>query len=293
VLLSQAAYPVITALPTLPPTPETPYTGQQATGAARASLQRALDNYKTGHINLPPQVAGSDLSRSDTRSFGESHASELSRMSSEATQSNVPVTPPPSGSQTLPPAVSVGKASMMESSSSPSLTKSQSPPINPSALNLSPAPIPAPSISSAVSGTSPISVAIPDPLRPTPVPAITDTPTIAETGVPITGGTGPGPASGSLRDIKAASPTAGPRTGGFAAGSGPPPTSFGAMDSSATGNANKWESAEQEKNRLAAEYSQARAAGQSEAAPKYENEDGDGPSRKDDDDELPPYQDSV
>lgn len=42
------------------------------------------------------------------------------------------------------------------------------------------------------------------------------TPTIAETGVPVSAGhDGPGPASGSLHDIRGASSTAGPRSGGL------------------------------------------------------------------------------
>lgn len=49
------------------------------TASARASLQHALDNYKPGHVDLHVQIGG-DLSRSDTRSFGESHASELSSL---------------------------------------------------------------------------------------------------------------------------------------------------------------------------------------------------------------------
>ncbi|KAJ4486222.1 Eisosome component PIL1-domain-containing protein [Lentinula aciculospora] len=317
VLLSQAAYPVITALPTLPPSPESPYTGAQATGAARASLQRALDNYKTGHINLPPHSAGSDLSRSDTRSFGESHASELSSISSETTQSNIPVTPPPTGVKVLPAAAPLRKLSI----DSTSLNKAQSPPpINPSALNLSPAPLPVSSHSNnsnaTPSSTSSMPITSPDALKPISLPTISDTPTIAETGVPVLASeSGPGPASGSLRDVKAASPTAGPRSGGFPSGDAPP-TSFGAMGAPATSNENKWESAEEEKKRLAVEYSQVHQ-GKSAPAPQYESAEdekkriereerekllksggqgptesgGAGSSKKEDDDELPPYQD--
>ncbi|KIK71066.1 hypothetical protein GYMLUDRAFT_33193 [Collybiopsis luxurians FD-317 M1] len=314
VLLSQAAHPIIHALPTLPPSPESPYAGAQATGAARASLQRALDNYKTGHINLPPQSTGSDLGRSDTRSFGESHASELSSIGSET---NVPVTPPLSGSKILPPPAKLSVDSTSSVSTSPP-AKSQSPPINPSALNLSPAPIPAANSSSALgvsSATSTSPILVPDPLRPTPIPSVTDTPTIAETGIPVLSESGPGPASGSLRDVKAASPTAGPRSGGLPAND-TPPTSFGAMGS-VVGEASKWESAEQEKKRLAAEYSQAHS-GEAGPAPQYESAEdekkrlereerekllrsrqdsgagsgsGAGASKNNDDDELPPYQD--
>ena len=71
-------------MPTLPPTTANPYTGAEVTANARASLQHALDNYKLGHINLSLRVGG-DLSRSDTRSFGESHASELSSLASPST----------------------------------------------------------------------------------------------------------------------------------------------------------------------------------------------------------------
>ncbi|KAJ7181728.1 Eisosome component PIL1-domain-containing protein [Mycena crocata] len=242
VLLSQAATPVIAALPTYPPTKSAPYTGGQATGAARASLQRALDNYKTGHINLPPQTAGSDLSRSDTRSFGESHARELSSMSttdvSTSLQPGLPVTPPPGDLKHGLPVAS-SKASLATSPS-----EQVSPPIDPSTLNLSPAPIPnAPSPVNSVTVSSPIVVA------PTPThPAVL--PTVAETGVPVSAGaSGPGPASGSLHDIKAASSTAGPRSGGLPGNESAPAYGIAA-------GAQKFESASEEKKRLQA-YSEA------------------------------------
>ncbi|KAF9069102.1 hypothetical protein BDP27DRAFT_1421299 [Rhodocollybia butyracea] len=267
--LRETAQPVISALPTLPPSPESPYTGAQATGAARASLQRALDNYKTGHINLPPHSSGSDLSRSDTRSFGESHASELSSITSSetTTQSNVPFTPPLSGIKTSPPTV------VTDSTVIPA--KSQSPPIDPSTLNLSPAPIPASatssnslppsSFSSPSLSTSPIPIAVPHPMSATSTSQITDSPTMAETGVPLIASEhgGPGPASGSLRDIKAASATAGPRSGGLPADTSSPPASFGDVGASMTSTGNKWESADEEKKRLAAQYSTVRLDGTS------------------------------
>lgn len=263
VLLSQAASPVIAVLPVLPPSEKSPYTGAQATGAARASLQRALDNYKTGHINLPPQVAGSDLGRSDTRSFGESHANELSSMASgssdvsTAIHPSIPMTPPLEASKeqvqvpenTFAPPTSAPPSSFPShlSSHSAAAPKSQSPPIDPTHLNLSPAPIPASSPESTPSSTAPISI-------PNPEKAVTNlppiTPTVAETGLPVSAGAGgPGPASGSLHDIKAASSDAGPRSGGQP-GDGTS-NSFGVPSTA------KFESAEEEKKRLAAEYSQA------------------------------------
>ncbi|KAJ6610062.1 Eisosome component PIL1-domain-containing protein [Mycena sp. CBHHK59/15] len=230
ILLSQAATPIIAALPKYPPTPASPYTGGQATGAARASLQRALDNYKTGHINLPPQSAGSDLSRSDTRSFGESHARELSSMTSD-TQPGIPLTPPPSESKQLAPAPA-----------SPH-TKA-SPPIDPSTLNLSPAPIPHVTGAHSSGSSSSDAVMAPSPTLPT------DLPTVAETGVPVSAGAaGPGPASGSLHDIKAAASSAGPRSGGAPGNASVPAYGIAA-------GAQKFESAAEEKRRLQA-YSEA------------------------------------
>ncbi|KAJ6604719.1 Eisosome component PIL1-domain-containing protein [Mycena vulgaris] len=246
VLLSQAATPIIAALPTFPPTSAQPYAGGQATGAARASLQRALDNYKTGHINLPPQTAGSDLSRSDTRSFGESHARELSSMTSDVStslQPGLPLTPPPGSEKHLPPVASA------KPSAATAPSKAQSPPIDPSTLNLSPAPIP--------NVASPVAVSAQPILAP--IPTLAELPTVAETGVPVSAGaSGPGPASGSLHDIKGASSTAGPRSGGLPGNEASVPA-YGSMD-----GAQKFESASEEKRRLQA-YSE--AAQQPEAPP--------------------------
>ncbi|KAJ7597100.1 Eisosome component PIL1-domain-containing protein [Mycena floridula] len=213
VLLSQTATPIIKALPLFPPSIDKPYEGRQATGAARASLQRALDNYKTGHIHLPDHTEGSDLSRSDTRSFGESHASELSSistdLSSSSTQPGIPLTPPIIG-----PGSSIGKLGEHSTKSSQS-----SAPIDPNHLNLAPAAIPSPASSAS---------AIVDSKSPTA--ALGATPTIAETGTPVSAGvSGPGPVSGSLNDIR--SPTA--------------------------GQSAQYPSAEEEKKRLGQAYSQA------------------------------------
>ncbi|KAJ6519894.1 Eisosome component PIL1-domain-containing protein [Mycena sanguinolenta] len=235
VLLSQAAEPIIAALPTFPPSKESPYAGGQATGAARASLQRALDNYKTGHINLAPQMSGSDLSRSDTRSFGETHARELKSMASNTPSSELAphlrASPPPS--------------------TNPKAQSPTSPPIDPSALNLSPAPIP-PVAHSPLSPDNSSGVIAPTPTHPGELPTVAaDLPTVAETGVPVSAGAaGPGPASGSLRDIRAASNVAGPRSGGMP-GNEPSVPAYGIAAGS-----QKFESASEEKKRLQA-YSEA------------------------------------
>jgi hypothetical protein len=222
--LSQAATPIIAALPTLPPSAARPYVGSQATGATRASLQRALDNYKTGHINLPCNDAASDLSRSDTASFGESHASELSSIdasdSSIHTQSGLPVTPP--------------------AESIPSHT-----PIDPNVLNQTPAIIPIPSSQSPAMPPASLDFT---PTATTKLPPVI--PTVAETGVPVSAGpTGPGPASGSLQDIRAASASAGPRSEGLPGNE--TQTSYGqGVPPAADALAPKYESAASEKARL-------------------------------------------
>ncbi|KAF8912723.1 Eisosome component PIL1-domain-containing protein [Gymnopilus junonius] len=235
VLLSQAASPIIAVLPSVPPTPTAPYTGAQTTGAVRASLQRALDNYKTGHINLPPQLAGADLSRSDTRSFGESHASELSSLHSSASPTQA-TTPPSSFNKPLPSGPAPGQSTL---SPFPA-------PINPQALNNSPAPIPTASPSSTASPHTA------EASSPVPVPAL---PTVAETGVPVSAGpNGPGPASGSLHDIKGASSSAGPRTGGLSSNEITAAPAYG-QGPTVVAPVPRHETAEEEKKRLAAAYS--------------------------------------
>ncbi|KAG5648038.1 hypothetical protein DXG03_007073 [Asterophora parasitica] len=240
VLLSQASSPIIGALPTLPPSPTQPYTGAQTTGAARASLQRALDNYKTGHINLPPHPSGADLNRSDTRSFGESHASELSSINSDITNVSPGIaTTSPSEYKTSP----LPDAAQLHQS--PSRFPTDNTPIDPSTLNQSPSPLPAP---------SPINPVLPVPTSSSINPPVT--PTVAETGVPLSAGAeGPGPASGSLHDIKSASADAGPRSGGQS-GDKPDDNSpaYGQHPGAQTGQ--NYPSAAEEKRRLQALYSQ-------------------------------------
>jgi hypothetical protein len=181
-----------------------PYKGAGTTAAVRASLQVALDNYTTGRVTLPPVVPG--LDRSDTRSFGESHARELSKITSiHHSESSIPITPP------------ITASSLPEESHRPPTggpAKSQTAPIDPQMLNQAPAALPNPFVASQ-------SAVVTDEDAPKPI-----IPTVAETGVPLSGGAGP--ASGSLRDIRA--------------GSGP----AGAVKASGT----KYETAEEEKKRL-------------------------------------------
>ena len=158
-----------------------------------------MDNYKTGHISLPPQASESDLSRSDTASFGETHASELSSINSDSSLSLANVTP-------------LSSAKPLPSSASP---QPQGHPIDVATLNLSPTPV------SAVETT-------PDPAQTLPAA----TPTIAETGIPVTSdNSNTGPSSGSLLDIR---------------GQESAPSATPAVESQ------KYESAEEEKKRFAA-----------------------------------------
>lgn len=275
VLLSQASAPIIAALPIVPPTAASPYLGAQATGTARASLQRALDNYKTGHISLPSQVSGANLSRSDTVSFGESHASELSSINSEPLHSKLPDTPP---TVTQPLAAQIAP---QQSYQSPGVT-----PINPSSLNIAPTPIP---------NLPTVATPPPPPVTGSPSHPVPPVPTIAETGHPVVaGGDGPGPAKGSLHDLNKSTPatlTPIPMTATADADyiSTPtilvnPITEPGRTSASAqaVGPA-KYESAEEEKRRLEREEREHLLRG--DGGQTTETND-----KKDKNDDLPPYQ---
>ncbi|KAH8835889.1 Eisosome component PIL1-domain-containing protein [Flagelloscypha sp. PMI_526] len=190
VLLSQAASHVIQALPPVPPTAQNPYQGTQATAAARATLQHALDNYTTGSIKLDLPGAGADLSRHDTRSFGQSHSKELASIGTTNTGSQLT---PPLEDKTLESA----PAPAQSSTSVTSGASQHSNPIDPMALNNAPTAIPSHSGGVQLHDTA-------TPAAPAPAPIDTDvkpTPVVAETGVPISS-PDPGPSSGSLLDLK-------------------------------------------------------------------------------------------
>jgi hypothetical protein len=182
----------------------------EKTGSIRASLQHALDHWNPGQTTLSTP-AEAVLERSNTGSFGETHAAELQQIDTTNQGILQPATvvpvlnSPPATTQTLP-----GSS------------------INPAALNNEPSPIPSASPSAAVklpeSGDSEAKV-----------PAVT--PTVAETGIPVSGGRGgPGPSSGSLLDIRS------PQVSDAAN----PPAVEG-------GSTKQFESAEDEKKRLARE----------------------------------------
>ncbi|THH04437.1 hypothetical protein EW146_g10178, partial [Bondarzewia mesenterica] len=80
-LIAQASESILAHVPSIPPTPTQPYSSSEQTGSLRATLQHALDHWKPGQTTLAaPESA--KLDRSDTLSFGETHAKELSRITS-------------------------------------------------------------------------------------------------------------------------------------------------------------------------------------------------------------------
>ena len=259
-ILAQASEQVLQLLPSLPPSPTRRYENAQETAAVRAAVQKALDDWKPGHINFPAQHATVDLNRSDTKSFGETHASELSNMGHNDNQARRPSTPNLSSGTSLhdppvPAPVPIPAKVEMPSprpATSPSVA---SPPLQPGSLNLTPAELPAPTVTpstiatmSHTSGSDPID-------HPAKLPQVT--PTVAETGVPKSAGPdGPGPASGSLLEVKAEH------------------DSHGGAPGQTTGTTSKpYESAEDEKKRLAREERERllnQGPSTSTPAPKFE-----------------------
>ncbi|KAI0778536.1 Eisosome component PIL1-domain-containing protein [Trametes elegans] len=318
-LVAQAASAALPALPDIPPSKVQPYAGAQLTASVRTTLQQALDNYRVGDATLYlREPTAADLQRSDTRSFGETHAKELARINTADTHSatNIPVTPPTTVHDTPPQAPShttniaspnpasagvASPASALKASTPPDGTAT--PPLNPAVLNQAPAPIP-------VKATSPSPIVAPDPTEPT-VKVPTVTPTVAETGLPKSAGPdGPGPASGSLHDLKQPSPlsasasTATNALPGYGSSAPAQPESAaeekqrlereererllreGGSSQSSGSEQPKFESAEEEKKRLEREERERllAAGGSSGANPPSDAK------HPDDDGELPPYQ---
>ncbi|KAH9968955.1 Eisosome component PIL1-domain-containing protein [Russula dissimulans] len=251
-LVAQAAEAVTAELPSVPPSSDHPYTGVERTGPIRASLQHALDNWKPGQTTLSAP-ADAILDRSNTGSFGETHAEELQQIGTVEAQGSTQHVPSP-----IP-------------ASSPLATESTPASINPAALNNDPAPIP--------SNSPPVAVTISGPVG-TEAKVPTVTPTVAETGVPVSGGPGgPGPSSGSLHDIRASS-----------SGSTQPVSdtenTIVPEGSSSTSPSQQYESAEEEKRRLEREERERLLGGETHASGSKKDE-----GNADDGEVPPPYQD--
>jgi len=209
---------------------------------------------------LPGGISGGIGSAGvDTRSFGESHASELSRVSSFSGMAHTDSPQPMTAAPVVAPAAAATAAAgaMGYSASSPTSAVAAPPAasslsnvggvVNPALLNNNPAPIPEP-VSSSATVSSPSYVEPTSTISPSTFSNVaTDghsmvtssvapsAPTVAETGIPMTAGTGgPGPSTGSLnRDAKVPLDDS-------------PPYSFAAPGAGATGP----QSAEDEKRRL-------------------------------------------
>ncbi|KAL8278447.1 hypothetical protein RQP46_009137 [Phenoliferia psychrophenolica] len=189
------------------------YTGQERTAAIRGHTANALEQWNPAHPYVPtpelPSGGSSFLGRSDTGSFGSTHAHELSQLD----HASLPPQPSPSFAQTghssdntplstppilptRPVPIPVPNASLSsashQSSSSASLP-SGVPPIN--LAPTSPPPIPTATFSPPLSPSSAAQQAVTSPTLPA-IPGVPAGPTVAETGEPIVG-TG-GPASGQL-----------------------------------------------------------------------------------------------
>lgn len=297
-ILAQASDQVIQVLPSLPPSSTRTYEGAQDTAAIRAAVQKALDNWKPGHIEFPVQHAAVDLDRSDTKSFGETHASELSTIGQGDSPAPRPSTPnQPSGTSSHDPSISAPVPVLAKASPKPATSPIvSSPPLQAESLNNSPAELPKPTIVpsnittiSHTSGADPI-----DP--PAKLPQVT--PTVAETGVPKSAGPdGPGPASGSLLGVKAEHDSQG-NAPGHTTGTTPKPYESAedekkrlereererVLKQDSSTSTPKFETAEEEKHRLEREEREKLLAGGSntDPAPNAGRLDENG-------DELPPY----
>ena len=282
-------------MPSLPPSSARRYEGAQETAAIRAAVQKALDEWKPGHVTFPAHHAAVDLDRSDTKSFGETHASELSTIGHDDSPVPRPPTPKhPSGTSLHdPPVPAPAPIPAKTQATSPTVA---SPPLKAGSLNLAPAELPTPTITpsntttiSHSSGSDPI-----DP--PSKLPEVT--PTVAETGVPKSAGPdGPGPASGSLLEVKAEHESHG-STPGNTPGTTPKPYESAedekkrlereererVMKQVPSTPAPKFETAEEEKKRLEREEREKLLAGGNDTNPDSGSGEPD-----DNADELPPY----
>jgi len=164
-LLAGASEQLLRILPSSPPEN---YTGHQQTAAVRAALQNALDSGYIPQTEHLPLNVGQNIG--ETRSFGETHASEL----------NTITTVSDNGHEALN-----------------RVSHDSAAPINPAALNNAAASIP--STSTGAPRYAPPAVAPPPSSPPVSSTNLPKSPTVAETGVPLSAGAaGPGPATGTL-----------------------------------------------------------------------------------------------
>ena len=242
---------------------ESPHTGPSRVSASPPPQVHSPTTVPEKPTATPIAVPGAPASHGQPAS-----ASSLPSVPEKSAVTS-PVVPAPAPISAKSPAVTspVVRASPLGGSTSQTSLpgSSASPPIDPATLNNAPAPLPE-------SVSPPVPAAAPNPIEPeVKVPSVT--PTMAETGTPIAAkASDPGPASGSLKDLRnASSPPARPHV------DLPPPSSFALPEStsgpgSSTGG---FESAEDEKRRLEREERErllhGASASSSSGAPGYES----------------------
>ena len=266
ILLTQASEVLIDEC--LPDSTGTPYTAKQRTAEVRSTLQQSLDQW---HLN--PAIATTSpfkprtpsASTLDPRGFGETHRQELEHTPSvverqKADQEALDAHHRTStGAQHPSPTSGIGAANTgvnpaqlntnpatLPLPASANIGAPHSPPtagsptIQSNAGNKKPGLGPAVAVGAGVAAlsTSPSGGEVRPPAATDTTPASSNVtasihPTVAETGVPITSASGPGPASGSL---KSGTPT------------GPSPTWGDPAPTTAEGA--KYETANEEKKRL-------------------------------------------
>ncbi|CAG8725510.1 7703_t:CDS:2 [Acaulospora colombiana] len=231
-LLATASEQLLRVLPSSPPEQ---YTGNQQTAAVRAALQNALDSgYAPKEEHLPLNV-GNEIG--ETRSFGETHASELTTINTVTDNGH-------EGTAPINPAA-LNNAPAPLPSTSAATTHYNAPTTAPTPHYAAPSMGP-PSSTTHATHYSPPTAAPGNTTSSTSVP---HAPTVAETGVPVTAGAeGPGPATGTLNP--SATEEVRDRPGvGYGVGTHEQAPAYGGGTAPST---TTHESAEDEKRRLAA-----------------------------------------
>lgn len=223
ILLSQAGEAFLDVLPAEPASPSNPYNGVAQTAAIRHQVQQLLDDFKPGNYPSPfaPKNDASKRSPSGGTSpdgFGVTHKAELSRTPSVADKiERDDAAPAPE--QHTNPSEGVNPSNLNNTPAPIPLAHSQTSDTTKTSFTAVPAP--GSGVLSSSGGStvfshqaapSPHLYASPENLSGSGLPYVGATasdsspsasfshPTVAETGVPLTGdGAGPGPLSGSLR----------------------------------------------------------------------------------------------
>jgi len=223
----------------------------QQTAAVRAALQNALDSgYVPKSEHLPLNVGQTTGSIGETRSFGETHATELSSIVTVTDNGHEASTP-------INPAALNNAPAPIPSTA----THYNAPAAPPEAAHHYPSPSAGPPSSFTAPGATHTGNTYAPPVAPPSASAgsassVPHGPTVAETGVPVTAGAeGPGPATGSLHP--ASDEVRDRPTVGYGVGINEQAPAYGGT---APLSIPTHESAEEEKRRLAASQQTATTA---------------------------------